>query len=66
MTPQELRRIRLESADSQAAFARALGYKGADTYRKYENGMRPVPHLLALLALMIDKHGMPDDWPATR
>ena len=62
MTTAELRRIRNQSAASQAAFARALGYKDSDAYRKYETGGRPIPTLLQKLAYMIDRHGMPGEW----
>lgn len=49
---------------TQAAFAIRIGYKDSDAYRKYEAGARPVPHLLAMLMWMIDRHGLPEDWPA--
>lgn len=62
MTPDELRAIREKSAPTQGAFARALGYQDADTYRKYESGARPIPLLLQRLAVMIDRHGLPEDW----
>lgn len=62
MTPEYLRLIRTENAPTQGAFARALGYKDEDAYRKYESGARPIPTLLAKLAYMIDRHGMPDEW----
>lgn len=62
MAPDELRAIRIKSAPSQGAFARALGYQDADAYRKYEAGSRPIPLLLAKLAEMIDLHGMPREW----
>lgn len=62
MTHTELRTIREKSAPTQGAFARALGYQDAETYRKYESGARPVPLLLARLAQMIDRHGMPKEW----
>lgn len=64
MTGTELRAIRQRVAPdlSQAAFARLLGYVDGDAYRKYESGARPVPHLLGLLAGMLDRHGVPSEW----
>lgn len=62
MAPTELRRIRIKSAPTQGAFARALGYHDADAYRKYEAGSRPIPLLLAKMAEMIDQHGLPEAW----
>ena len=62
MTPTDLRRIRKANAPTQGAFARALGYQDQDAYRKYESGARPIPRLLGKLALMIDTHGMPEEW----
>lgn len=47
---------------SQAAFARTLGYADADSYRRYETGRRPIPDLLARLAIMIERHGLPEEW----
>ena len=64
MTPDDLRRIRQQSAPTQGAFARALGYESEENYRKYETGRRPIPPLLAKLALMIERHGLPADWRA--
>lgn len=64
MSPDDLRRIRKAAAPdmSQAAFARTLGYADADSYRRYETGRRPIPDLLARLAIMIERHGLPEEW----
>ena len=60
MTRDDLTRIRKAAAPhmSQAAFARALGYKDPRAYRRYENGGRPVPPRLASLMLMVSAHGL--------
>lgn len=64
MTGEELRAIRKAAAPemTQAAFARAIGYEDANSYRRYENGARPVPTLLAKLADMIRNRGLPEHW----
>lgn len=59
---KDLRQIRTDLGIPQRRFARALGYRDADAYRKYEAGLRPVPPLLAKLMLMIKKHGLPPEW----
>lgn len=60
MTPAELRTIRKAAAPdmTQAAFARLLGYADADSYRRYESGHRPIPHLLAMLMRCVERYGI--------
>ena len=55
-------RLRVAPDLDVRAFAHALGYVDVDAYLQYESGERPVPHLLALLAEMIDRSGMPKAW----
>lgn len=65
MTPTELRAIRKRVAPdlTQAQWAAALDYDDARSYRRYESIRgRPVPPLLAKLAEMLDRHGMPEEW----
>lgn len=67
MTPDELIAIRKHLAPTQGAFALALGYHGVNgvrAYRRYENGTRPVPTLLAVAARLLDERGSLPDWLA--
>ncbi|WP_454917258.1 helix-turn-helix domain-containing protein [Xanthobacter sediminis] len=70
MTGPELAAIRHRLGLSAIAFGRACGYTGTDnsvsvSIRRYEGEYgRPVPPLLARLAVMFDRFGVPDDfWP---
>lgn len=62
MKPAELRRIRLDNKLKQKDFAKALGLSGSNHYSRYERGDRPVPPMLARVADMVDRFGLPRRW----
>ena len=72
MTGPELRAIRLGLGLSLSKWGRALGYSGdrqvlASAMHRYEAGEREVPEWIARLAVMYQRHGVPDDFlPATQ
>lgn len=69
MTGPELKAIRNRLGLSTTGLGRAFGYEGTDvtasgTIRKYESGGRAIPPWLGRLAIMFDRHGVPEDWIA--
>lgn len=64
MTGDELVAIRKGFGMSPAKFGRALGYQGdiRGTMRRYENGSKEIPPWIERLALMFERHGIPDEW----
>lgn len=63
MTPTELIAIRKRLGHTQASFSRALGYEDDGRgYRRYENGTRPIPPLLAIVARLLDERGSCPEW----
>jgi transcriptional regulator with XRE-family HTH domain len=65
MTANELYDIRQRLGLSLYDFGRALGYEGnRNTVQvaisRYERGDRDIPPWIARLALMFDRHGIPD------
>lgn len=67
MTGAELKAIRGRLGLSAVQMGRAFGYAGDDTtisalISRYENDAKPIPHHLARLAVLFDKHGVPGDW----
>lgn len=69
MSGSELKTIRNRLGLSAIQLGRAFGYVGGDntvsvTIRRYESGERPLPPWLARLAVMFDRHGVPDEWIA--
>jgi DNA-binding transcriptional regulator YiaG len=65
MTPDELKAIRKRVAPtlSQAEFARALGYRDGDAYRKYESGAREMPPWMPRIFQLLDERGaLPNEW----
>ena len=59
MTPADLKAIRRRVAPdlSQAAFARALGYRDARTYRRYESGKQDIPPRLVERMMQVSRAG---------
>lgn len=58
MTPTEIREIRERLGDTQAAFARRLGYTRAATVSDWERGIKaPSPTTVLLIRHMADTAG---------
>lgn len=69
MTGEELRDIRNKLGLSSEQMGRAFGFAGTPisaqmAIYKYEGGGRPIPIALARLAIMMERHGVPDEWIA--
>ena len=65
MTPAQMKAIRQALGLSTAQWGRALGYRGANVQvqvRQLENGVKPIPRFVARLALMFERHGVPEGW----
>lgn len=67
MTGAELRTIRLGLGLSLSKWGGALGYSGdrqtlASAMHRYEAGERDIPEWIARLAIMYQRHGVPEEW----
>jgi DNA-binding transcriptional regulator YiaG len=69
MSGDELAAIRKRLGMSPTKFGRALGYTGNPnslrlSVKRYEDGSKPIPGWIARLAIMFERHGVPDDFLA--
>lgn len=67
MTPQEMKAIRKRLRLSVFELGQACGHTGKQetvntTIRRYENGSRDIPPVMARLLTMFDRYGVPDDF----
>lgn len=66
MTPNDIKALRRGMGLSQRQFGLALGYSGANiahTIRKYEDGVRDMPPLLAFAIQALADGYRPENWP---
>ncbi len=64
---EDMKRIRHQVGLSTLELGRVFGYPGADntvsfTIRRYESGQRPLPPWLGRFMLLLERHGVPEDF----
>ena len=67
VTGEDMKRIRHQLGLSTLELGRIFGYAGAETtvsvtIRRYESGQRPLPPWLGRFMLLLERHGVPEDF----